>query len=373
MLDGVLVVSLEQAVAAPLTTSRLADAGARVIKLERYEGDFARGYDQYVNGSSTYFVWLNRGKQSCRVDLKSADDFELVNSMLASADIFVQNLAPGATDRLGLGAKQLLQRYPGLIVCDISGYPANSPYEKRKAYDLLIQAESGLASVTGSAESGPSRVGVSLCDIATGQAAYAAILEALIRKRQTGKGSHLQVSLFDTLAEFMNVPFLTYSYGGIEPSRVGLSHPSIAPYGVFRLADGEVLISIQNDREWIKFCSEVIDRPQLANDPNFSSNVKRVENRVACDSLIQDILKQQSSDSVRSLLDAAGIAYGFISTVVNLRDHPAGSFLGVYLPDGSQVDILAPPVQVDGQRSAATKIPGLGEHDAAIRAEFCNQ
>ncbi|EFF2235258.1 CoA transferase, partial [Escherichia coli] len=274
-LEGIVVVALEQAVAAPLATSRLADAGARVIKLERPEGDFARGYDGYVNGLSSYFVWNNRGKESCVVDLKAPDDLAFVENMLASADVFIQNLAPGATDRLGIGSKALRERYPRLIVCDIGGFAPGTPDYGRKAYDLLMQAEAGLSGVTGSATSGPSRVGISICDISTGQAAYAAILEMLIRRSRTGEGSHIQLSLFDTIAEYMNVPYLGRRYAEKEPKRLGLAHPSIAPYGAFAVKDGAVLISIQNDREWKSFCASILMQEGLAQDHRFRRNIDR--------------------------------------------------------------------------------------------------
>ncbi len=271
-LAGITVVALEQAVAAPLATSRLADAGARVIKLERPEGDFARGYDADVFGQSTYFVWNNRGKESCTVDLKQPDDLALVNAMLANCDVFVHNLAPGATERLGLGSASLRSRFPRLIVCEISGYAPETPDYERKAYDLLVQAEAGLANVTGSATSGPSRVGISICDISTGQAAYAAILEALFRRERTKEGALIQISLFDTIAEFMTVPYLGRRYADKEPRRIGLAHPSIAPYGVFYAVDGEILIAIQNDREWQTFCETILLQPALADDARFSRN-----------------------------------------------------------------------------------------------------
>src|SRR6266404_9299160 len=286
-LEGILVVALEQAVAAPVATSRLADAGARVIKLERPEGDFARGYDDFVLGQSTYYVWNNPGKESCRVDLRTPDDLALVEAMIAKADIFVQNLAPGATDRLGLGSEQLRARHPRLIACDISGYTPGTPHFRRKAYDLLIQAEAGLASVTGSEASGPVRVGVSICDIATGHAAYAAILEALLRRGRSGAGSHLQLSLFDTIADMMNVPYLGQRYGGREPKRLGLAHPTIAPYGVFHLADGDLIIAIQSEREWPILCTEVLGDAALAADPRFDLNLRRVENRATLEARIQ--------------------------------------------------------------------------------------
>lgn len=361
--------ALEQAVAAPLASSRLADAGARVIKLERPEGDFARGYDDYVHGQASYFVWNNRGKESCRVDLKNPADLALVLAMLARADVFIQNLAPGATGRLGLGSAELRARFPRLIVCDIGGYAVGTPDHKRKAYDLLVQADSGIAAVTGSAESGPSRVGISICDIATGQAAYAAVLEALLSRERTGRGSHLQLSLFDTTAEYMNVPYLARRYGGKEPARLGLAHPSIAPYGAFPAADGEILIAIQNDREWAVFCERLLERPDLVADPRFARNTGRVRNRGVLDALIGDILRSVPIDRLSGLLDEARIAWGRVSTVADLMNHRSATMAQVETPQGA-VEVLAPPVVVDGARRPLGRVPALGEHDAALRAEF---
>ncbi|HEX2552192.1 MAG TPA: CoA transferase [Microvirga sp.] len=368
-LDGILVVALEQAVAAPVATARLADAGARVIKIERPEGDFARGYDDYVNGLSTYFVWINRGKESCRIDLKRDEDRALVEAMIARADVFIQNLAPGATDRLGLGSADLRRRYPRLITCDISGYAPGTPHHARKAYDLLVQAEVGLSAITGDANSGPTRVGVSIADIATGQNAYAAILEALLRRGRTGVGSSLALSLFDTLADFMNVPYLTRRYGGREPPRVGLAHPSIAPYGIFALRDGAVVISIQSEREWHSFCAEVLGDAAIASDPRFRVNVERVRNRASCDALVQEILGQRSAAEVAAALERGAIAYGFVSTVGDLMRHPSATTLPVATPNGA-VEVLAPPVVVDGERPRLKSVPALGQHDESIRAEF---
>lgn len=368
-LEGTLVVALEQAVAAPLASCRLADAGARVIKLEREDGDFARGYDEYAQGLSSYFVWINRGKESCRVDLKNPDDLAMVELMLGEADVFIQNLAPGATGRLELGSEALRQRHPKLITCDISGYAPGTPHYTRKAYDLLIQAEAGLAAITGSAESGPTRIGVSVADIATGNAAYAAILEALIRRSRTGAGSHIALSLFDTVAELMNVPYLTRRYGGIEPPRLGLAHPSIAPYGVFRLADAEVLISIQSEPEWRILAREVLQDDALAEDPRFATNVLRVRNRPALDGAVQAILATRFFAETAAALDRARIAYGTVSTVGDLIDHPAATALPVGTPNGP-VDVLAPPAIVDGQRTRMRPVPALGEHEAALRREF---
>lgn len=368
-LKDVLVIALEQAVAAPIATGRLADAGARVIKLERPEGDFARGYDDYVLGQSSYFVWMNRGKESCRVDLRKPEDLALVEAMIAKADVFVQNLAPGATERLGLSSKDLRQRFPKLITCDISGYAPGTPSYFRKAYDLLVQAEVGLAYVTGTDVSGPSRVGISICDITTGQAAYAAILEALIRRARTGKGAQLQVSLFDTIADYMNVPYLTRRYGGQEPSRLGLAHPSIAPYGSFRLRDGSVLLSIQSEREWKIFCIDVLGDEMLFDDSRFDSNVKRVRNRAALDARIQETLMQRSAAEVTAILEEAKIAFGMVSTMGDLLKHESATVLPVVTPAGT-VEVLAPPLIVDGERPVLGRVPALGEHDAALRQEF---
>jgi crotonobetainyl-CoA:carnitine CoA-transferase CaiB-like acyl-CoA transferase len=369
VLDGVTVVALEQAVAGPVATSRLADAGARVIKLERPEGDFARGFDDYVQGQSTYSVWTNRGKESCRVDLKKPEDLALVGAMLAKADVFVQNLAPGATERLGLGAASLRARHPRLIVCEISGYAPGTPDHDHKAYDLLIQAEVGLASITGTPDYGPSRVGVSICDIATGQAAYAAILEALLRRGQTGAGSHIQLSLFDTIADYMNVPYLTRRYGGREPPRLGLAHPSIAPYGVFHLEGGDIVLAIQSEREWGSFCAEVLAEPGLAADPRFESNVSRVRNRAVLDVHVQAKLGQRRHDEVTAALERARIAFGPVATVTDLMSHRSATFAPVETPKGT-VDLLAPSVILDGQRRALRPVARLGEQDAALRREF---
>src|SRR5919199_5072025 len=275
-LDGILVVALEQAVAAPLCTCRLADAGARVIKIERPEGDFARGYDRAARGQSSYFVWLNRGKESLVLDIKQAADKALLERILQRADVFVQNLAPGAAARAGFDPDELRRRHERLVTCSISGYGESGPYRDMKAYDLLIQAETGLASVTGPPEA-PGRVGVSVSDIAAGLNAYAMVLEALLQRERTGEGASLAVSLFDATAEWMAVPLLHFDYGGKAPSRVGLAHPSIAPYGAFAASDGkEIVVSIQNEREWVRFCAEILRAPELAADPRFSDNNKRV-------------------------------------------------------------------------------------------------
>lgn len=370
-LEGILVIALEQAVAAPLATSRLADAGARVIKLERPEGDFARGYDDHVRGLSSYFVWNNRGKESCVVDLKGPEDLALVENMLASADVFIQNLAPGATDRLGIGSKALRERYPRLIVCDIGGFAPGTPGYERKAYDLLVQAEAGLAAVTGSESSGPSRVGISISDVSTGQAAYAAILEMLFQRTRTGKGAHIQLSLFDTMAEFMNVPYLGRRYAGKEPKRLGLAHPSIAPYGAFATSDGAVLISIQNDREWHAFCQSVLKWEELASDSRFSRNIDRCNNRDTLDAIVQGALRPFSSDDLCELLDRVRIAYGRISTMEDLMQHQSATTASVATSVGD-VEVLAPPVIIDGHRAVLGRVPEIGEHTVGLRAQFAH-
>src|ERR1700674_3074452 len=284
-LSGLLVVSLEQAVAAPMCTCRLADAGARVIKVERPEGDFARFYDDLVHGESAYFVWLNRGKESVALDLAKADDKVLLEAMLARADVFVQNLRPGAVGRLGFAPDRLRRDYPRLIVCSVTGYGESGPYARRKAYDLLIQAEAGLASVTGGPEA-PARVGVSVADIAAGMNAYEAILEALIARGRTGDGADVSVSMFDAIADWMTVPLLQHE-GGRTPQRLGLAHPTIAPYGVFKTRDGaDILIAIQSDREWRVLAKDVLDDAALAADPAFATNVERVRRRAATDARV---------------------------------------------------------------------------------------
>jgi len=277
-LEGVLVVSIEQALAAPLCSCRLADAGARVIKIERETGDFARNYDDAVNGESSYFVWTNRGKESAILDIKSAEGLEVLHNMLAKADVFIQNLAPGAAARLGLGSESLRSRYSQLITCDISGYGELGEYKNMKAYDLLIQSESGLVSVSGGPES-YGRIGVSICDIGAGMNALSGVLLALAKREKTGVGSSVKVSLFDGAADWMSVPILHQKYTGKGPNRAGLKHPSISPYGEYQSGDDKtIVISIQNDREWSRFCDELLAQPDLKQDERFSSNNQRVAN-----------------------------------------------------------------------------------------------
>ena len=367
-LEDLLVVTLEQAVAAPYCSSRLADAGARVIKVERPEGDFARDYDHAARGESVHFVWLNRGKESIALDLKQAAEQALLARMLARADVFIQNLKPGAAARLGFGSAELRARHPRLITCDISGYGESGPYARMKAYDLLVQAETGLAAVTGRPE-GPGRVGVSVCDIAAGMYATMAVLEALIGRDRTGEGREIAVSLFDGMADWMTVPLLHQVYGGATPPRLGLNHPSIAPYGAYACADGEVVISIQNEREWRRFCAEVLERPELAADPRFADNPARVANRPALDREIAAVFGALGREALIDRLRAAAIAYGALNSVADLERHPQLRRAEVATP-GGPVALVAPPARVAGQVPALRPVPALDQHGAAIRAEF---
>lgn len=367
-LEGLLVVAIEQAVAAPYCTSRLADAGARVIKIERAEGDFARRYDHHVKGQSTYFVWLNRGKESICLDLKAADDQVLLADIIAKADVVVQNLAPGALGRLGFDAKSLRAKHPGLIVCEISGYGDEGPYADMKAYDLLIQAESGLCSVTGSPEA-PARVGVSVCDIAAGMNAHASILQALIARTKTGQGRTIKVSLFSGMADWMNVPYLQRRYGGEIPPRPGLKHPSIAPYGTFACQDGEVLLSIQNEREWLNLCTVVLGDASLASRPDFASPTARVANRVALEALMNGIFGQHRRDDMAARLKAAGVAFGLVNTIDGLITHPQLRTVTYQTPEG-EVSVIAPPVLTDAEPVPLRPVPAVGAQNDVIRAEF---
>lgn len=368
-LEGLLVVSLEQAVAAPLATSRLADAGARVIKVERPEGDFARGYDRLVHGESAYFVWANRGKESICLDLRQPEDMALIRRMLGQADVFVQNLAPGACDRLGLGAETLRADNPGLIHVSISGYGEDGPYREQKAYDMLIQGESGLLSVNGTPE-GSARVGISVCDIAAGETAFAAVLQALIARGRTGQGRAIEVSLFHTMADWMNVPYLQTRYGGKAPARVGLRHPSIAPYGAFACNDGsQVLLSVQSDREWAAFAGKVLGQPDLATDPRYARNVDRVAHMAEIEALIAPIFARMPREEAVALLTSAGIACGRLSTMEDMVVHPQARHITVDSPTGP-VEMMARGVRHGGQAAEYGPVPALGEHGPALRAEF---
>ncbi|MDF3060603.1 MAG: hypothetical protein K0S06_712 [Microvirga sp.] len=368
-LEGLLVVSVEQAVAAPYASGRLADAGARVIKVERPEGDFARRYDAYVKGESAYFVWLNRGKESVCLDLKSEADRALLASLVERADVFIQNLAPGAVERLGFAPDELRGKNPRLITCSISGYGDEGPYRDLKAYDLLVQAETGLSTVTGN-EHGMARVGVSVCDIAAGMTAFQGILQALIGRGRTGEGRHVAVSLYHALADWMNVPYLQYVYGGHTPVRSGLNHPTIAPYGDYVCGDGKaVLFSIQNETEWRMLCAEVLGRPELADDARFATNPLRVANRPALDAIIAEAFTAASRETIIERLEEARVAYGRVSTLEDLKAHPQNRVVEVKTPAGP-VKLLAPGMIFDGVLPELGRVPGLGEHTEAIHAEF---
>lgn len=367
-LDGLLVISLEQAVAAPYCASRLADAGARVIKIERPEGDFARKYDRYVKGQSSWFVWLNRGKESICLDLKTDADRALLEKLIAKADVFIQNLVPGALDRMGLSSASLREKHPRLITCDISGYGDEGPYRDMKAYDLLVQAETGLCSVTGGPETA-SRVGVSVCDIACGMYAHTAILQALIGRQKTGKGRGIKVSLFAGMADWMNVPFLTRKYAGQMQPRLGLAHPSIAPYGVFHCKDGDLLLSIQNEREWAMLCEEVFGNEIRADDPLFKDLVTRVKNRVELERQMNANFGKRPRSEVAAALKAAGIAYGLLNDVDGLIAHPQLKTVTYETPEG-EVTVIAPPAAVVGENPTLRPVPALGANTDAVRKEF---
>ncbi|MGB0626362.1 MAG: CaiB/BaiF CoA transferase family protein [Alphaproteobacteria bacterium] len=368
-LEGITVISIEQAVAAPYASSRLADAGARVIKVERPDGDFARTYDRAALGQSAYFVWLNRGKQSVALDFKQPADQALLERMIAGADVFIQNLAPGAAARAGFGSAELRRKHPRLITCDISGYGDDGPYRDMRAYDLLVQAESGLCEVTGTPD-GPGRVGVSVCDIACGMASHAAILEALYHRERTGEGRAIAASLFAGMADWMNVPYLQAVYGGSAPKRAGLHHPSIAPYGAYRTGDGkQVVIAIQNQREWRRLCDAVLRLPDLADHPDFHENVARVDNRPALDSRIDGVFGTLDRDEiVRRLLDAK-IAHGAVNDVADFAAHPQLQKVEIETPEGT-VALIAPPARIDGADPLLGAVPALDANGAAIRAEF---
>lgn len=371
-LEGILVVSLEQAVAAPLATARMADAGARVIKVERPEGDFARGYDRLVHGESAYFVWANRGKESICLDLRQPADMALIRRMIARADVFVQNLAPGACDRLGLGAEALRAAHPGLIHVSISGYGEDGPYRDQKAYDMLIQGESGLLSVNGTPE-GAARVGISVCDIGAGETAFAAVLQALIARGRSGQGRAIEVSLFHTMADWMNVPYLQTRYGGKAPARVGLRHPSIAPYGAFACDDGrEVLLSVQSDREWAAFADKVLGQPELAADPRYARNVDRVAHMAEIEAMIAPIFAAMGREAAVALLTSAGIACGRLSTMADMVSHPQARHVTVDSPTGP-VEMMARGVRHGGAEMGHGAVPALGEQGPALRQEFADR
>jgi itaconate CoA-transferase len=372
-LDGILVVALEHAVAAPFATRQLADLGARVIKIERPgEGDFARGYDRTVHGQSSYFVWLNRGKESVELDAKSPGGRELLDALIGRADVFVQNLAPGAAGRLGLDASTLRPANPRLIHCSITGYGPDGPYRRKKAYDLLVQCEAGLVMSTGTPQT-PSKAGISIADIATGMYAYSGILTALYDRERTDRGATLQVSMLDALGEWMSQPAYFSRYGGEPPRRTGARHPSISPYGPFKVSNGSVFFGIQNDREWNVFCRDIMERADLAADPRFAANTDRVHHNDELTAIIEESFAGRGADQVSEALDAAGIACARLRSPAEFTEHPQlrarRRWRTVHAP-GGDIGALLPPVDIAGQQPVMGPVPALGEHTEAVRAEF---
>ncbi len=372
-LEGITVVAVEQAVAAPYATRQLADLGARVIKIERPgAGDFARGYDRTVHGQSSYFVWLNRGKESVELDIKDPGDRALLDALLDRADVFVHNLVPGAVERLGLDAASVRKTRPGLICCSVSGYGPEGPYSSKKAYDLLVQCETGLVMSTGTAEV-PSKAGISVADIAAGMYAYSGILTALYDRERTGQGASLHVAMLDALGEWMSQPAYFSRYGQEPPRRTGARHPSISPYGPFRVSDGSVFFGIQNDREWLVLCHDILRRGDLAADPRFAVNPDRVAHNDELTAIIEDSFADLRADQVSDMLDRAGIACARLRTPEEFTRHPQLHARGRWHPvrtPGGDIDALLPPVQVAGQHPVMGTVPALGEHTEAIRAEF---
>jgi itaconate CoA-transferase len=372
-LTGITVVSLEQAVAAPFATRQLADLGARVIKVERDgAGDFARDYDRTVHGQASYFVWLNRGKESIELDVKSSRGQQVLAALLDRADVFVQNLAPGAADRLGVSAGALRTRHPRLICCSVSGYGPDGPYRGKKAYDLLVQCEAGLLSVTGTPDT-PAKAGISVADIAAGMYAFTGVLTALYERERTGAGAEVEVAMLDALGEWMTQPYLYAVYGGEEPRRTGARHASISPYGPYAVAGGQVFLGLQNEREWAVLCRDILGQPELTDDPRFATNTDRVAHDDELSRIIESALHELTAAEVEARLDAAGIANARLRTPAEFAAHPQlaarDRWRDVATP-GGPVRALLPPVTLDGREAAMGDVPALGQHTAAILAEL---
>ncbi len=369
-LNDITVITIEQAVSAPFASCRLADAGARVIKIEREDtGDFARQYDEVVKGESTYFVWLNRGKESVRMNIKSDEGRELFFNMIEKADVFIQNLAPGALKKLGLHSEALREKHPRLITCDISGYGEEGDYSKMKAYDNLVQAESGLIDVTGDGEM-RAKVGISIADISTGMHAYAAILEAIIQRGTTNEGVAIKISMFDCMADWMMVPYLHQEYGEQAPPRSGVYHAAIAPYGPFKTNGGrEIMIGIQNEREWVRFCDNVLNGAINPDDERFSKNSLRVKNMRLLNELVQSEFERMKYADAHARLKKAKIAYANLNTVKQFSEHPQLRLTEVDSEAG-QIRMADRPAIFDGYESSFNSIPALGEHDEQIKREF---
>ena len=372
-LDGITVVAVEQAVAAPFATRQLADLGARVIKIERPGvGDFARGYDSTVKGMSSHFVWLNRTKESLTLDLKRLEAIEILRGLLTRADVFIHNLAPGAMARLGFGSETVRREYPRAIVCEISGYGSTGPYRDKKAYDLLVQSEAGMLAITGT-EDQPAKVGISVADISAGMYAFSGVLAALLRRQKTGEGSALEVSLFESLGEWMSYP-VYYAFSGAAPPRSGARHAVIAPYGPYAAGDGRIVyLGLQNEREWARFCAEALGRPEVAIDPRFSSNPQRVKHRDELDALITDAFRGLTADEVIARLETAQIANARMNTIEGFIDHPQlaarNRWTEVASPAGP-VRALVPPFNFDNMEMPMGAIPAVGEHTDTILGEL---
>ncbi len=373
-LAGVTVVALEQAVAAPMASRHLADLGARVIKVERPgEGDFARSYDATVQGMASHFVWLNRSKESLTLDLKRPEAAGALRQLVGRADVFLHNLAPGAVARLGFDSATLRATSPRLITCEISGYGGSGPYSRKKAYDLLVQSEAGLLSITGT-EDTPSRVGISVADIGAGMYAFSGILAALFARERSGEGAAIEVSMLEALAEWMGYPAYYTGYGGAAPARTGATHPAIAPYGPYTAGDSRVVyFGIQNEREWVRFCGEVLERPGVAADPRFDTNSRRVAQRPALDAIIHDVFRQFTAEQLLARLEAAQIANARMNTVAEFLEHPQlaarDRWREVASPAGP-LRALVPPFNIEGVAARMDPIPAVGEHTDAILGEI---
>jgi len=372
-LEGITVVALEQAVAAPFASRQLADLGARVIKIERRGvGDFARDYDRTVHGQSSYFVWLNRGKESVELDIKDPADRALLGAMIDRADVFVQNLVPGAVERLGLDAETLRAKRPELIHCSISGYGPEGPYRTKKAYDLLVQCETGLVMSTGTPET-PAKAGISIADIATGMYAYTGILTALYDRERTGEGASLHVAMIDSLGEWMSQPAYFSRYGQEPPRRTAAAHPSISPYGPYSTGDDKVFLSVQSEREWIVLCRDVLGRDELVEDRRFRTNDDRVDNDDELTAILEETFNGLTADEVGDLLERAGIANARLRTPEQFTRHPQlaarNRWRAVETPAGA-LEALLPPVEVVGREPVMGPVPALGAHNESIRAEF---
>jgi crotonobetainyl-CoA:carnitine CoA-transferase CaiB-like acyl-CoA transferase len=371
-MEGMRVIALEHAVAAPLCTRHLVDLGADVIKIERPgDGDFARAYDDYVNGICSHFIWLNRGKRSVTLDVKNPDARSALDTLIAGADVLVQNLAPGAAARLGLTHEALKPTNPGLVVCDISGYGESGPFVQKKAYDLLIQAESGLISVTGSPEEA-SRVGISIADIATGMYALTGILGALLRRGRTGQGANVKIAMLDALGEWMTYPMLRHAYTGSPPARLPTSHPAIAPYGAHKTKDGQIILGLQNEREWATFCQKVLGSTAVQNDPRFATQPQRRANRDALTATIEQVFSDKTSAQVATLLDQAGIANGRLNEPIDVWNHvqfEARDKWRTINTENGPVRALLPPFTFTDQEAAIGDVPSVGQHTEQVLTE----